>query len=149
MTDLNLNELREVAEAATEGPWDFEAGGEYECGEPGCCSEYWDNRIWGEGVVLLESHMLSTEDARHIATFDPPTVLALLDRVAELEAKEARVESLRQAAEVVVLDAGDEATGPEPDPNLAELAHCVAALEGENTTGCPCCTDADVQEVTK
>src|SRR5690606_20782127 len=60
-----------------------------------------------------------------------PTVLALLDRVAELEAKVARMEALRQAAEVVVLDAGDDATGPEPDPNLAELAHCVAALAGE------------------
>jgi len=58
-------------------------------------------------------------------------VLTLLDRVAELEAKVARVEALRQAAEVVVLDAGDEATGPEPDPNLAELAHCVAALAGD------------------
>lgn len=125
MTDLNLNELRKVAEAATPGPWTLIGGGEY-LTPIGLMVAPDDGGVW-------------PEDATHIATFDPPTVLALLDRVAELEAKEARVESLRQAAEVVVLDAGDEAIGPEPDPNLAELAHCVAALAGENTTGCPCC----------
>lgn len=100
MAELNLTELREVAEAG---------------------------------------YRLNLHDLR-----------ALLDRVAELEdrlqaqeaelgtllgierAKVARVEALRQAAEVVVLDAGDDATVPEPDPNLAELAHCLAALTGES-----------------
>lgn len=57
--------------------------------------------------------------------------IAALDAVRGTTQLAAKVEALRQAAEVVVLDAGDEATGPEPDPNLAELAHCVAVLAGE------------------
>jgi hypothetical protein len=36
-------------------------------------------------------------NAKHIATFDPPTVLALLDRLAAAEAKVARVEALIEA----------------------------------------------------
>ena len=39
------------------------------------------------------------------------------------------VRRLVTAAEVVVLDAAEQATGPEPDPNLAELAHCLQAVK--------------------
>ena len=83
----DLDDLRAVAEAATPGPWEFEAEGESHCGEPGCCSDYWDNRIWSkrEHYILFESHILGAKDAEYIATFDPPTVLGLLDRIAELE----------------------------------------------------------------
>lgn len=91
MADINLTELRKVAEAATPGPWtvDGHVGSEYDDlvvapypgGEPG----------WVVGVAETET---SPEGATHIATFDPPTVLALLDRVAELEAVVGRVEAL-------------------------------------------------------
>lgn len=100
MADLNLNELRKVAEAATPGPWvarDFS-----ETYSDGSRTEAWSveanetpvvdvafDRDYGSPMGGAES-----ADARHIATFDPPTVLALLDRVAELEAVVGRVEAL-------------------------------------------------------
>lgn len=69
MTDITerLAEIEARVEAATEGPWRFEPEGESHCGEPQCCSEYWDNRIWGADRVLAESHMLSEADAEFIA----------------------------------------------------------------------------------
>lgn len=62
-----LAEWEALAEEATPGPWWFEAAGESECGEPQCCSECWDNRIWGDGAVLTESMWLSEADAEFIA----------------------------------------------------------------------------------
>src|SRR5690606_1311959 len=66
--------------------------------------------------------------------------IAAMDAVRGTTQLAAKGESLRQAAEAVVLDASDEATGPEPDPNLAELAHCAAALAGE-----PGCSEAEIK----
>lgn len=54
--------------------------------------------------------------ANHIAGMDPKTTLAIIADLRKLVA----------AAEVVILDAGDNAIGPHPDPNLAELAHYLA-----------------------
>ena len=79
-----MSRLREVAEAATPGPW--------------MVGETW----WLEGVeheVVLspgdcEVAFTHPKDVDHIATFDPPTVLALLDRLEAAEAKVARVEAL-------------------------------------------------------
>lgn len=89
MTDLNLNELRKVAEAATPGPW--------EVADEGYDERYVYDSASGQMCWTpdLPGHW-SLADATHIATFDPPTVLALLDRVAELEAKVARVEALAE-----------------------------------------------------
>lgn len=69
--------MRERAEAATEGPWRFEPEGDSECGEPGCCSDYWENRIWGGGVVIAESHLTSGPDSTHIASWHPAVALAV------------------------------------------------------------------------
>lgn len=124
----DLAELRKVAEAATPGPW-WDKGNEYSAGAPHYGDFGWC--VPGCPAGETEDSAQGRADATYIATADPTTVLALLDRIAELEAK---LEDLRQAAEVVVLDAGDDATGPEPDPNLAELAYCVAALSGSPTT---------------
>lgn len=74
---LDLDRLREVAKKATPGPWTLIGGGEY-LTPIGLMVAPDDGGVW-------------PEDATHIAAFDPPTVLALLDRVAELEAKVARV----------------------------------------------------------
>ena len=81
--------------------------------------------------------------ARALAQMARETIAAM-DAVREARLA-AKVESLRQAAEVVVLDAGDEATGPEPDPNLAELAHCVAALDAEAVGGVPGRSEAEIK----
>lgn len=88
MTDITerLAEIEARVEAATEGPWRFEPEGESHCGEPQCCSEYWDNRIWGADRVLAESHMLSEADAELIAhaRTDVPW---LVEQVRELQAE--------------------------------------------------------------
>ena len=65
LTPERLQELRRIAEAATPGPWAF----------PHQKDPY--------GCYLLP---LSENNASYIATFDPTTVLALLDRIEELEA---------------------------------------------------------------
>jgi hypothetical protein len=86
---MSISELQKIAEAATQGPWTYEVGGYSECSEPSCCSEYWDNRIWcgdtaGDRYLLLESHLLEPEDAKYIATFNPTTVLTLLNEIKQL-----------------------------------------------------------------
>lgn len=90
-----IQRLREVAEAATEGPWEHRF------------DEYGDDWLLGgsEGRLIHTvgpreySHVaLDSEygpDAEHIAAFDPPTVLELLDR---LERAEAAVERVRELA---------------------------------------------------
>ena len=73
--NLNLDQLRQVAGNATPGNW------------------MWVNDREDERIRAGEfpyTHITSTDDvegvnAVHIATFDPPTVLALIDRVELLE----------------------------------------------------------------
>ena len=90
-----LAEWEALAEGATEGPWTFEPAGERSlCGEPQCCSEYWDNRIWGNGAVLTESHRLSEADAAFIAaarTAMPALIAAVKDvRAMHVSSSESR-----------------------------------------------------------
>ena len=67
LTDERLAELRTIAEAATSGDWSLIGGGEY---------------LVGPGIqVAPDDGGVSSADAAHIAAFDPPTVLALLDRI--------------------------------------------------------------------
>src|SRR5690606_38354416 len=106
MTDLNLNELRKVAEAAeTNAEWDFWHA------DDGRLEMYVPNGTMDTLTVFRfvdygdcpECARPDPADARHIATFDPPTVLALLDRVAELEAEvEAKAEALRKSVSTVL-----------------------------------------------
>ncbi len=61
---------------------------------------------------------------------------SVVERLARARAEERRsalaeIAHLKAVAEVVVLDAGEEATGPEPDPNLAELAHILTVFVEE------------------
>jgi len=78
---MNTAELRKIAEAATPGPW-YEVvndliGGLAVSPNNKPCSQL-DTRN-GEGTV---ADLLNADaDATHIATFDPPTILALLDVV--------------------------------------------------------------------
>ena len=96
MADLNLTELREVAEAAeTNAEWDFWHA------DDGRLEMYVPNGTMDTATVFHyvdygdcpECSRPDPADATHIATFDPPTVLALLDRVVELEAVVGRVEA--------------------------------------------------------
>lgn len=91
MTDLDYPELRRIAEAATPGPWEVLA-----------CDSGVSYRALNASVITARSgdevavadwvgeyddpHAGEGCDARHIAAFDPPTALALLDDVERLRA---------------------------------------------------------------
>ena len=78
MTDLDLTELREIAESATDGPWNLHTLR---------TDETHDIRgsIDDEANIVIYAEC-EDADADHIATFDPPTVLALIDEVERLRA---------------------------------------------------------------
>ena len=94
MTDLDLTKLREIAEAATPGEWESVVStyssefGDYKgAWIPGVAEEISDYYI---GTVPP----LHVNDATHIATFDPPTVLALIDEVERLRETLATVKAI-------------------------------------------------------
>lgn len=85
----DLDALEAVARAATPGPWETRCEG---YGEPTwVCHD-------SEYVIYLGydyAAELGAEDGAHIATFDPPTVRALITRVREAETR------LREAETVI------------------------------------------------
>lgn len=95
MSTIDLDALERTAQAATPGPWDIEYDVEHYDYGP---SERWPSTLIGPrrnppGVLaekygnrINEIAELRDEDAEHIAAFDPPTALALIARVRELEA---------------------------------------------------------------
>lgn len=89
----NLDELRKVAEAATPGPWTRDGVGVLGARED------WD---LGKGPARIMAAQMPWRrermeaNAEHVATFDPPTVLALLSR---LEQAEQAVQRVRDACE--------------------------------------------------
>lgn len=64
---LDLDVLRQIAEAATPGRWGFNGN---------CHNGVWS---YAEKCYILDAG--SNTDAFYIATFDPPTVLKLLDQL--------------------------------------------------------------------
>ena len=85
MTDLDLTKLREIAESATDGPWNLHTLR---------TDETHDIRgsIDDEANIVIYAEC-EDADAHHIATFDPPTALAL---IAENERLRAVVEKVRE-----------------------------------------------------
>lgn len=74
---MDLDHLRAVAEAATSGPWEWREGHARYLTAPD------DAKVLHASSYEDHEDVQSSEaDARHVATFDPPTVLAL---IAELE----------------------------------------------------------------
>lgn len=71
---MTIDELRKVAETATPGPWVYVWYGHRDDG-------MWDTDTHDENIGAASSEA----DAAHVAAFDPPTVLALLDRLAAAE----------------------------------------------------------------
>ena len=94
MTELDLTELREIVEAATPGPWEAELAAKRKCTALNCDFDHWYNLVHVEGVALFKDSVLATEDALHIATFDPPTVLALIDEIERLRETLATVKAI-------------------------------------------------------
>lgn len=83
----NHNELRELAEKASPGPWDAR------------CREFSNTElprnIWSEyGWVCKTEGISPVEDAEFISAANPETVLALLDEIDQLEAEVERGASI-------------------------------------------------------
>lgn len=96
MADQDLTQLREVAEAATPGPW--VTAGRTAVESVHDCSPQHDCRgiAATSGMSRHPVRPAEEADATHIATFDPPTVLALLDRLEAAEATVRRVKAFSQ-----------------------------------------------------
>jgi len=92
MTLPSIPTLRAIAEAATPGEWTVlprcdNADPDRACGVTSDHVERGHRRgIFQTDAYDECSHLVSLADALHIATFSPSTVLALLQRVRELEA---------------------------------------------------------------
>lgn len=90
--ELDLKELRKVAEAATPGTWVLDGFAEGGCSE-GCCEEYTRLSVYSvtnQGEVVA-SEVRAQRNADYFDAFDPPTVLALLTQLEQAEAQVARV----------------------------------------------------------
>lgn len=93
---IDTKALREIATAATQGPWRVEAGTTLIWG---ACSQD-DTTTYGMGYPIAEARVSPSNprwapgpsadegeaNASHIATFDPPTVVAMLDEIDRLRA---------------------------------------------------------------
>ena len=99
MTDLDLTKLREIAAAATPGPW-----GVYDANEGMSPPRpYWSvaNNEFHNPTNLdalaidISIDYGDKDDAAHIAAFDPPTVLALIAEVERLRDALASSEYMR------------------------------------------------------
>lgn len=108
MSDLDLTKLREIAEAATPGPWEYgmTTFGDPREGATHACVRV-ENADWRDFLAVVEGSTEADLNMTHIATFDPTTVLALLDEIEELRRWKAEMvqmldglNKLAQAAEV-------------------------------------------------
>lgn len=78
MTDLDIPALRAIAEAATEGPWrayESQTHAEMFVVDP--------RGFLMDGIVCGPTY--EKRNVEHVATFDPPTVIELLDRLERAE----------------------------------------------------------------
>ena len=85
----NLDTLRKIAEATPAGDWEPRTTGPWH-------GDHWYVSSGGEHVAMIAAQDGINEDEReplatHIATFDPPTVLALLSRLEQAEQAVSRV----------------------------------------------------------
>lgn len=93
--------LRRIAERATQGPWAVN-GTRTKWRDASGLNVYDSHSIGSEkeSIALVfydpKQHAACWADAQFIAAFDPPTVLALLDKLARLEvnAKEAKASTV-------------------------------------------------------
>lgn len=91
-----LNELRKIAEQATPGPWTV-----MDVNDPGEGVNFIDVHQDGKSWEVVSRRLPDrhddrdqmSADATHIATFDPPTVLAL---ITELETFRRRLDAMRR-----------------------------------------------------
>lgn len=88
----DLDHYEQVARAATQGPWDRASNGYV----------YAPDGITEGPVAEAHRPMRQEEDADHIATFDPPTVLEL---IATLRTQAAQIQAVREAKRALATNA--------------------------------------------
>lgn len=76
----DLKALRKIAEAATPGPWET-LGGQGPFGTHAVCHRMEQGTL--VEIAYRDAHF-DKANAVHIATFDPPTVLALIEALARV-----------------------------------------------------------------
>ncbi len=119
MTALTDAEMRAIAEGARpKGNWRF-VPWHIEEGAPAVRAP--------EGWLICNAS--SDDCARHIAAFDPPTVIALLDRLAKAEAENVRLREV--LARVAVADFLDMSLAPERSACAMARAALAAPDVGE------------------
>jgi len=79
MTDDDIKRLRELAKAATPGPWKYTVCDDYGCGitRPGG---------WVDAVACSWEHKDEVADTQYIAAVGPDVVLRMLDEIDALRA---------------------------------------------------------------
>lgn len=110
--ELDLAALRKIVDGATDGPWSvYDRGIGFEV-------------YAGEGYTLNsgQRETFGKQDATHIATFDPPTVLALIARVEKQDRMLARADGEVELLRGTVNHDGEE---------LAKLTARVEAAEAK------------------
>lgn len=91
----NLDTLRKIAEAATQGVWERFDVTDLDTFGVTDLAHVLASELETEDAVQAVATGVTREDAHHIATFDPPAVLALLSR---LEQAEQAVQRVREVA---------------------------------------------------
>lgn len=103
--DLNLDALEATARAATPGPWIADPPSAWDTDDVGGYQLQAAVRVKDSGSITWDDHggeVFKPADAEHIATFDPPTTLALIAEVRRLrEAEEARDEFHAKALDAI------------------------------------------------
>lgn len=84
----DLTDLRKIAEEATPGEW------VYGDNRDGLGNKLHPAKFPGKYNPIADFEYTEDHDAEFIATFDPPTVLTLLNRIADLEAKLSRAKNV-------------------------------------------------------
>lgn len=120
--NLDLSQLREVAGQATPGPWET-LGGQGPFGTHAVCHRMEQGTL--VELAYRDAHFDKT-NAVHIATFDPPTVLAL---IARLEAAEQAVARVREVCE----SDGYEVSNEFGTWDAVVVENIIDALDGEQS----------------
>lgn len=137
LAPLDLTALTVIAKAATQGPWYWRntSGSVYlmgartrvvmgftRMGMQGAQPQFVDSS--GVFIDAGKRNLNAIPDARHIAAFDPPIVLALIARAETAEAAVARVEAICKDTDGNWLD---------PEDECNNVGGILQSLRGEHT----------------
>jgi hypothetical protein len=126
MEELNIRELRGIAEKATPGPWvateclDVWVESDDGIAIAQCGDFHW---VGADGIVNTEEQMKA--NARFFTTFDPPTVLALLSSAEAREEAQARVADWTERLQAIC----EQASCPPGLNRFDFIANRLAALQ--------------------